>query len=102
LVSSFSQIRLVCEFDEESQRLIGDALFGIVEVDTLGLGAQSFSALRVLSEERPQVRRVECALVSFERQPGASLAKRECGHGMFLGVSSRAMASLHLLSLATF
>jgi hypothetical protein len=40
--------------------------------------------------------------VSLERQPGASLAKGENGHGIFLGVSSVEMASLHLLSLTTF
>ncbi len=56
LVPALAEAGLVGQIDEQSERLVGDALLRIVEVDSLGLGAQALAAPRVLGEESSQVR----------------------------------------------
>jgi hypothetical protein len=56
LISSLAQTGLVRELDKESQRVIGDSLFRVVEVDAFGLDPQSLAARRVFAKEGSQVR----------------------------------------------
>jgi hypothetical protein len=55
-VSSLAETGLVRELDEESQRVIGDSLFRVVEVDAFGLDPQSLTARRIFAKKASQVR----------------------------------------------
>jgi len=88
LISALAEAGLVRQFDEEPKGLVGDALFGVIEVETLRLDAQALTTPRVVGEEGPQVRHEKGLPVGLERQPSASLTKGESGHGIVLGVRS--------------
>ena len=88
------------EVDEQSQRLVGDALFRIVEVDAFGLGAKSLAARRVLGEKVSQIRRRRATPCAPRAPARRFVGEGRSGHGV-LGVRSVEMTSLHLPSLAS-
>ena len=54
-VDAGSQAGFLGQLQEEIQRLVGDAVLGVVEVDADGLDRQAFAAFRVVGEELPEV-----------------------------------------------
>ena len=45
------------ELEQQPQRLVGDAVLRVVEIDAGGLGREPFAALGVVGEELPQMQR---------------------------------------------
>ena len=54
-VDAVAKIALVGQCAQEPQRLVGDALFGVVEKQTGRLGVQPLAAFRIVGEQRPQM-----------------------------------------------
>ena len=52
------------------QRLVGDAVLGVIEVEADGLGRQAFAAFGVVGEELAQGKLFDLGIVGFQRFPG--------------------------------
>ncbi len=59
LISALGQSRFVRQTDEQAHGLLGDSLFGIVEVQAFGLDAKELPAFRVLREQAAQIRGID-------------------------------------------
>ena len=58
---------------QQPQRLVGDAVLGVVEVESDGLGGQALARARVVGEERAQVHVFDRLVVRLQRLPGGAL-----------------------------
>ena len=67
--------RLLGELEEQPQRLVGDAVLRVVEVDAGALGCETLAARRVLGEEVAQMCLADLGVVALERRPGRSFAQ---------------------------
>ena len=54
-VDVLAQAGLLRELKEQADRLAGDPVLRVVEVETQGLQREMFAALRILGEELPKV-----------------------------------------------
>ncbi len=75
-LGALAQARLLGQLEEEPQRLVGDAVLRVVEVDAGALGGEPLAAGRVLGEEVAQVCRADLGVVALERRPGRPFAQR--------------------------
>jgi hypothetical protein len=50
-LDALAQAACLGELHEEADSLVGDAMFGVVEVEAHGLGRQPLPAFRIVSEE---------------------------------------------------
>ena len=64
-----AQAGLLGELDEEAQRLVGDAVLRVVEVDPRGLRRQALAARRIVREELAQMHAVDGRVMRPERVP---------------------------------
>ena len=71
-VDARAQPGLLGELEEEGQRLVGDAVLGVVEVDPHRLRGEALPALGVGREEIPQVEVVDLLVVALQILPGSS------------------------------
>jgi hypothetical protein len=55
---------------QELQRLLGDAVFRIIEIDLRRFEGEPLAPLRVLSKQLAQMQLVDFAGMRFERGPG--------------------------------
>ena len=69
-LSPFGHPARAGELHEELLRLVGEPLFGIVEVETAGFGGQPRAAIRVGLEQFPQRRPAKGLCVCRQRLPG--------------------------------
>ena len=72
---ALAQPRLLGELEEQPQRLVGDAVLRVVEVDAGALGGETLAARRVLGEEVAQVCLADLRVVALERLPGRAFAQ---------------------------
>ncbi len=70
------EARLLGELHEQPERLVGDAVLRVVEVEAGALGGKPLAARRVVGEEVAQVEVADLGVVRFERAPGRPLAER--------------------------
>ena len=68
--------RLLCEPDEQSQGLVGDAVLRVVEEEAGSLGGQALAARRVVGEERAQMNVMHRPRVRLERLPRRAAGER--------------------------
>ena len=78
-VDARAKAAFVGELQEELERFVGDAVFGVVEEDAEGFQTQALAALRILGEELAQVQRLHLGEVGFEGLPGGFLTERAHG-----------------------
>ena len=64
--------------EQEPQRLVGDAVLRVVEVEAGALGREPLAAGRVRGEQVAQMELADLGVVALERRPGRPFAKR--GH----------------------
>jgi hypothetical protein len=60
----------LCQVEQEPQRLFGDAVLRIIEVDAGGFGLHPLATLRVVGEQLAQVPVADHAMMGFKRLPG--------------------------------
>ncbi len=77
-LGALGEARLLGQLEEQAQRLVGDAVLRVVEVDTDTLGCEPFAARRVGGEEVAQVEISDLGVVLLQGQPCLPFAKR--GH----------------------
>jgi hypothetical protein len=75
-----SQGGLLRQPDQQAERLFGDAVLRVVEVEADGLHGEALAAPRVVREERAQVRVPDLAMVGLEGLPC-----RACAHELAAG-----------------
>ena len=71
-VDARAQAGLLGELEEERQRLVGDAVLRVVEVDARRLRGEALAALRVVGEEIPQMQVADLLVVALQILPGPS------------------------------
>ena len=54
-IDSCSQTRFFRQLKKESERFIGDAVLGVIQVKTNGLDRQTLTALRIIRKKLPQM-----------------------------------------------
>ena len=83
-VDARAQAGLLGEAEEQGQRLIGDPVLRIVEIDAGGLGRQPFTAAGIAREQLAEMNGADFVMVFFERLPGWPLGDSSGadGHGM--------------------
>jgi hypothetical protein len=54
-IDSCSQARLFRQFKKESERFVGDAVLGVIEVKSNGPDRQTLAALRIVCKKLPQM-----------------------------------------------
>ncbi len=75
------EVRLLRQFDEQAQRLVGDAVLRIVEVQAACLRAQALAALGILGEQLAQVPSPDGLVVVLKCAEGLPPAEGSRGHG---------------------
>jgi hypothetical protein len=61
--------------NEQPQRLVRDAILGVIEVDATRFERQAASALRIVGKELPQMQRSDLLGVCLELLPGGTLSE---------------------------
>ncbi len=75
-----AQPGLLGEGDEEPERLVGDPVLRVVEVEAGGLGGQPLAALRVVGEQVAKVDVADLVVVLLERSPRGALTQGRRRH----------------------
>ncbi len=90
------------QLQKEPERLVGDPVLRIVQVDADGLSRQALPALRIGGEELPKMRLPHFPVMGFEGLPGREFRepREACRHAAVLSIaasySPRRAAQLHL------
>ena len=79
-VDALAQARLFGELEQQLQRLVGDAVLRVVEIDADGLDRQALAALGVVGEELAEVQPLDLLVVGLESGPSRTLAQSGDGH----------------------
>src|SRR6266851_6041406 len=61
--------------EQQTHRLGGHAMLGVVEVESLGLDGEALAAARILSEKRSQMNIANLPVMVRERFPGRALGE---------------------------
>ena len=77
---AFLQARLLGQLDQQAQRLVGDAVFRIIEIDADILHSQPFAARGVFGEELAQMGALDLLIVLAEGDPCREVTQRGGGH----------------------
>jgi hypothetical protein len=72
-----AQVRLLGEPDEQLDRLVGDPVLGVVQVQAGRLGGEARAARRVGGEQVAQVQTGDVGVVCLERPERRAAAKRD-------------------------
>ena len=72
-VDSRAQAGLVRKLNQEPQRLIGDAILGVVERQASGFRRQALTACGIVREERAEMHVPDRVIMALERMPGWAL-----------------------------
>jgi hypothetical protein len=64
---------------QQPERLIGDAVLRVVEVDADRLGGQAFAAARVVGEEAAQVQVADLLVMRAQGLPGGAAGEWQIG-----------------------
>ena len=68
------------KLEQQLQRLVGDAVLGIVEIDAGGLDHQPLTAPAILGEELAEVKTPDLLVVSLQRRPGRTQVQSGDSH----------------------
>ncbi len=68
-VDALPQAGLLRQLQKEPERLVGDAVLGIVEADADGLDGHALAALRIIREELPQMQLADFSIMRLEGLP---------------------------------
>ena len=68
------------ELQQQPQRLVGDAVLGIVEIEAGGFDRQPLAALAILGKELPQMHALDLLIVLLQQRPGGARAQRRHAH----------------------
>ena len=77
-VDAIAQPGLLRQLPQQTERLVGDAVLGVVETEAGEFHRHSLAALRVVREERTQVQAADLLVVRLQRLP--RWARRQHGH----------------------
>jgi hypothetical protein len=80
-VDALAQARLLREPQQQAQRVVGDAVLRIVEVDAAGLESHPLAASGVIGEQVAQVDIAHLGVVIVQFLPGAAVEQRRRGFG---------------------
>ena len=80
---------LLGQLDQQPQRFVGDAVLGVVEVQSGRFGREALAAPRFIGEQLAQVNPGDLGVVLLERLPGGTLTERYGRHCSFLQVVVR-------------
>ena len=72
------QSRFFGELQQQLQRLIGDAVFRVIQVDPRRLGSQTFASPGIFREQLPHMEALDLAVVRGKRIPAWSLRQGRC------------------------
>lgn len=75
-VPALAQSTVLGQIHQQGERVIGDAVFGIVEIQPGGVDLQPLAALRVIRKKLPQVPSADVAVMIDERLPRGTLDQR--------------------------
>src|SRR5579863_10286224 len=84
-VDTLTQAGLLCKLDEQPDRLIGNAVLRIIEVETCCVKREALGALRILSEELAEMYLLDIRVMCLKCLPRRALAERG-DDGLRLGV----------------
>jgi hypothetical protein len=76
-VDPLAQAALIREFEQQPDRLIGDAVLRVVEVETYSFKREVLGALGILREKLAEVRILYLGIMLSQSLPGGSLAQRD-------------------------
>ena len=76
-VDPLAQARLLGELQEESERLVGDAVLGVVAEESGRLQREALAAARIVRKQLPKVDVPDFSVVFGEGLPGGTRAERE-------------------------
>ena len=68
-IDAGTQTGFLRQLQEELNRLVGDAVLGVIEVDADGLGGQALPALGIFGEELPKMQLPDFQVMGFEGLP---------------------------------
>ena len=86
-VPALLELGLPGEFEEQRQRLVGDAVLGIVEVEPGRLGGQPFTACWVFGKQIAQMPALDLGIVLGEGRVGGPFTQGCWGHESLLSAS---------------
>ena len=75
-----AQARLSGELKQELQRLVSDAILGIVEIDSDIFDREALAPLGVIGEELAELQPLDLLVVGLESGPSRTLAQSGDGH----------------------
>lgn len=80
-IDAAAQARLFCQLQQERERLIGDAVLRIIEVDADGLSRHALPALWIVREECPKMPLPNCLVMGVRGLPCCTGGEwRDGGH----------------------
>ena len=79
-VDAFTQAAILGELEQEGERLVGDAVLRVIEVQARCLGRETLTALRVVGKQVAQVPPLHLLMVGGEGLPGGPLGERGVVH----------------------
>ena len=68
-VDAIAQARLLRQLTQKPQRLVGDAVLGVVEIQAGGFHRHALAALRVVGEKLSQVQAADLLVMRLQRLP---------------------------------
>jgi hypothetical protein len=80
-IDARAQAGFLREPDEQTQRLVGDAVLRVVQVDARREGRQPVPARRVVGEQLPQVEPLHLPMMGLQGGPRRATAERSDRHG---------------------
>ena len=79
-VDALAQARLLRKLQQQGQGFVGDAVLGIVEIDSGGFGHEPLAALAILGEELPQVGPPDLLVMLLQQRPGRAQVQSRYAH----------------------
>src|SRR3989442_637404 len=75
-VDAPAKVALLGQREQEAQRLVGDAVLRVVEIEPGRLGREPLAAARILGEQRSQVHAANASVMGGELLPRRELGQR--------------------------
>ena len=79
-VDALAQARLLGELQQQGQGFVGDAVLGIVEIDSGGFGHEPLAAPAILGEELPQLGAPDLLVMLLQQRPGRAQVQSRYAH----------------------
>ncbi len=86
-VAALLELGLSGELEEQRERLVGDAVLGVVEVEPGGLDGQPLPAVGSSAKRSRRCRLSDLGVVLAERHVGGPFTQGRCGHVSLLSAS---------------